>query len=84
MEATCEYCGRKMVKGGGCRRDAYIIKGKRVKRIPNIEDTPCHDCGAGFGKQHHPGCDDERCPICGGQAIGCECLDGCALDLYKK
>lgn len=35
----------------------------------------CPDCNIAPGGQHHPGCDMERCPVCGGQLIGCECLD---------
>ena len=25
------------------------------------------------GQYHHPGCDDEQCPRCFGQALGCSC-----------
>ena len=35
----------------------------------------CHDCGAPYGERHHPGCDNERCPVCGGQALGCVTKD---------
>ena len=34
---------------------------------------PCHDCAAVKGEYHGPGCDVERCPLCGRQAMGCDC-----------
>lgn len=36
--------------------------------------NPCHDCGAPVGALHVPGCDVERCPRCGNQAVGCDCI----------
>jgi hypothetical protein len=55
-------------------------RGKSVKRVfcgdagdwgAGDPDYVCNDCNAGFGQPHHPGCDTERCPSCGGQMLGC-------------
>jgi hypothetical protein len=55
----------------------------------------CPDCGAKPGQLHEGGCDVERCPRCGFQLIGCNCIyivngmDPATLDrdqpeVYKK
>jgi hypothetical protein len=42
-----------------------------------IEGPPppahCHDCAVPLGEYHTRGCDMERCPHDGSQALTCEC-----------
>ena len=33
----------------------------------------CGDCGVVRGGFHHPGCDIQRCPLCCGQMMSCDC-----------
>lgn len=67
--AVCTYCDQDMVAGVGCT--LTHCEGEPA-RVPNGERT-CHDCGCPPGTLHHPGCDAERCPMCGGQAGSCMC-----------
>ncbi len=73
---VCTLCGRAFGNIEGCLVSHVKIGNKIYKRNKcSTLEYQCHDCGAGLGKFHHPGCDMEDCPKCRGQMIWCECID---------
>jgi len=75
--AVCDYCDHEMQDGVSCEKEDIVIDGQAYPQVPYEPSVNrnCHDCKTPNGGFHHPGCDMERCPKCGGQLISCGCLD---------
>ena len=78
--SECPVCKTRMTPNNkGCWSHLIDKAGKWWERreygYGGEEDAsePCHDCGVKEGAYHHDGCDNEECPACGGQLLGCEC-----------
>ncbi len=79
----CDFCKTEMRPGvKSCANrtveyaDGVILPGIPWGMAPGDElfsGEPCGDCGVMPGGFHHPCCDQERCPRCKGQLIGCNC-----------
>ena len=72
----CKFCNEELGKIEGCLLSQVKIGNdiyERKKADP--VELQCHDCGAGPGKFHHPGCDMEECPKCRGQMLWCNCFE---------
>lgn len=76
-EAKCKDCGLEMMTTPTCKVGYVRINGVVYPRDTKYYDVNnrCHDCNIvnKEGNFHHPGCDIERCPKCGGQNISCGC-----------
>jgi len=86
----CEECMLEMTdpKTETCTKEYINLKGKGYLRDTSYFDVNerCHDCNIvnKLGNIHHFGCDIERCPICGGQLIGCGHADKDTFVFSKK
>jgi len=76
--AICTTCDADMELGVSCSLRVYedFVDGVARRRIANGARQPCGDCGTPSRGLHHPGCDLERCPACGRQALTCGCTGG--------
>ena len=79
--AICGFCKREMTTAGSCVvKTMTFADGQTLPRIPfgnsegdGVTGERCGDCAVQWGGYHHPNCDMERCPRCGGQLISCGC-----------
>ena len=80
--AMCKMCGRDMtvVSTKSCLGNKRVLfsDGQAEPSVPctatECGNGRCVDCNVAVGGFHHPGCDQEKCPRCGGQLISCDCL----------
>lgn len=81
--SKCEHCNKVMSRAKGCMCVPVVVKG--ITYVPikygsetmaKYEPERCHDCGCVKGRYHHTGCDVEECPVCHGQMLTCDCMDG--------
>ncbi len=77
----CYFCDREMATADSCTANALNHNGRHIPLWPygrgpfDGQDGPrCSACGVRRGGYHHPTCDLQRCPICEGHLMSCDCL----------
>ncbi len=84
--AICKTCGRLMPSALSCTQTTVTFPdGATFDRLPYIAEDgreQCPDCRVLAGGFHHSapsghGCDQEKCPRCGGQLLMCFLRGGC-------
>ena len=78
--SKCAFCKKEMLSEHVRSCTTKFVEFPDFRKLPSVryDEDPnfrCHDCNISGGGYHHPGCDMERCPKCGGQLISCGCLE---------
>jgi hypothetical protein len=78
--AVCTWCSQEMTTARTCSVSELHRFGTPHPMIPYGKEgggwgtlPRCGDCGVRRGGFHHLGCDIQRCPVCRGQMMSCDC-----------
>jgi hypothetical protein len=77
--AICSWCEREMTTASSCTVSVLHRDGSPIRMIPWGKERGwrgrgrCGDCGVNPRGFHHLGCDVQRCPLCEGQMLSCDC-----------
>ncbi|MDR0311039.1 MAG: hypothetical protein LBJ21_05590 [Acidobacteriota bacterium] len=83
--SVCDACKKEMscadVTACGARGHIEYPDGTVLQAVPYDPGRlsfpkwfRCPDCNVAPGGAHHPYCDQEICPRCGGQFVACDCF----------